>query len=482
MCQRLLTPIKAVSALAPKYGFVPCGVCPECRANKKASWAFRLRAEIETLSRKGWHVGFTTLTYRESDVPRIPRYFAKKHYNGNMPMCFNREHVNLLIKHLRNWMYRTYIQPLQDKVEDDEEKKRIATENRLRFLVASEFGSSTKRPHYHALIAFPPMIGYQPFYKQIQKFWNDNFGFVIPKDYDGGYDSKNIYHLPFEVDCVSKACVYAAKYVCKDLDYYAQINLDDFYRKYKDDKLSRYLPFHSQSKSLGLAFIKDLTNEQKYNYMMNGVSFVGDYQLRRLPVYLKNKLIFDNYYIIDSTGKRLCRRRGNEFFEKYKKQIFDAKCKMITDKVYKWLDKPFSIVHENKRISSTEMFNRIGESPENLSAYYLAYGGVPNGYAFALPSMVDFWFQRYKYRSGQYNEDGRSGVYVYDDLVSYDTVKGLAFVNDGQIVLDIVFQERMELFFYFCQLMDSYESRLLDTKLVDDEMMVNKLRDFYFNQ
>ena len=124
MCQRLLTPIKAVSALAPKYGFVPCGVCPECRANKKASWAFRLRAEIETLSRKGWHVGFTTLTYRESDVPRIPRYFAKKHYNGNMPMCFNREHVNLLIKHLRNWMYRTYIQPLQEKVEDDEEKKK----------------------------------------------------------------------------------------------------------------------------------------------------------------------------------------------------------------------------------------------------------------------------------------------------------------------------------------------------------------------
>lgn len=482
MCQRLLTPIKAVSSLAPKYGFVPCGVCPECRANKKAAWAFRLRAEIETLSRKGWRVGFTTLTYRDSSVPRIPSYFAKKYYTGKMPMCFNREHVNLLIKHLRNWMYRTYIHPLQEKASTDDEKKKIANDNRLRFLVASEFGSSTKRPHYHALIAFPQMIDYRSFYEQIQKFWIENYGFVIPKDYNGGYDSKGIFHLPFEVDCVSKACVYAAKYVCKDLDYYAQINLDDFYKKYKDDKLSRYLPFHSQSKSLGLAFISDLTDEQKYNYMMNGVSFVGDYQLKRLPVYLKNKLIFDNYYIIDSTGKRLCRRRGNEFFDRYKKQIFDAKCKMITDKIYKWLDNPFSLIYENRRIGSGDMFNRIGESPERLAAYYLAYGGVPNSYAFALPSMVEFWAQRYRCSCSEYYKDGKRGVYVDDRLVNYDTQKGLEFVNDGKITIDNVFQQRMEVFFYFSRLMDSYENRLLDVQAINDEMMVNKLRDFYFNQ
>lgn len=482
MCQRLLTPIKAVSALAPRYGFVPCGVCPECRANKKSSWAFRLRAEIETLSRKGWHVGFTTLTYSESSVPRIPRYFAKKHYCGNMPMCFNREHVNLLIKHLRNWMYRKYIQPLQDKADDDDEKKKIANDNRLRFLVASEFGSSTKRPHYHALIAFPPMITYYDFYEQIKNFWTENYGFVIPKDYQGGYDSKGIYHLPFEVDCVSKACVYAAKYVCKDLDYYAQINLDDFHKKYKDDKLSRYLPFHSQSKSLGLAFIADLTDEQKYDYMMNGVSFVGDYQLKRLPVYLKNKLIFDNYYIIDSTGKRLCRRRGNEFFNRYKKQIFDAKCKMITEKIYHWLDRPFSIRYENRCISSSTMFNLIGESPERLSAYYLAYGGVPNSYAFALPSMVEFWAQRYLVNCTKVYKDCHHVVNVDDKLVSYDTEKGLEFVNERQITIDNVFQSRMEVFFYFCQLMDSYDNRLLDTQAINDELMVNKLRDFYFNQ
>ena len=175
MCQRLLTPIKAVSALAPKYGFVPCGVCPECRANKKAAWAFRLRAEIETLSKKGWHVGFTTLTYRESTVPRIPCYFAKKCYSGNMPLCFNKEHINLLIKHIRNWMYRTYIQPLQDRVVGDDEKKRIATVNRLRFLAASEFGDTTKRPHYHLLVAFPSMIPCNEFYEQSHSFQSKTF-------------------------------------------------------------------------------------------------------------------------------------------------------------------------------------------------------------------------------------------------------------------------------------------------------------------
>ena len=281
MCEKGFFSIKSVSNFSSKYAFVPCGSCPSCRNVKRNSWVFRLRVEFEELVKKGWQVGFMTFTYNEEHVPRIPYKFVKKtcrdkYSRFKMPMCFNRAHVNGLIKYVRNWLYRDL---------------GVAHDDKLRFLVASEFGEETARPHYHGIFCFPPRVDALQFYKKLEEYWTQ-FGFIIPAEFFGGYDKKGRIHKPFVVDCVSKACKYTAKYVCKDLAFYDKVNREYFknYNGDDSDKLSDYLPFHSQSKSLGIAFLNSLTDAQKLDYFINGVSFLGDDKLRHMPIYFKNNL------------------------------------------------------------------------------------------------------------------------------------------------------------------------------------------------
>ena len=71
MCSHLMK-IKSVRSNAPKYAYVPCGKCEECRRSQKSQWAFRLRCELDALWRKRWHIGFFTLTYSDECLQNCP--------------------------------------------------------------------------------------------------------------------------------------------------------------------------------------------------------------------------------------------------------------------------------------------------------------------------------------------------------------------------------------------------------------------------
>lgn len=104
---------------------VPCGKCYNCRVNNINDWTFRLNVELK----QSYSSTFVTLTYDHKHL----RYSAAK----RSATLYKRD-VQLFFKRLRKSLNKTYgSQPLLQ---------------RIRYVVAGEYGSKNKRPHYHILL------------------------------------------------------------------------------------------------------------------------------------------------------------------------------------------------------------------------------------------------------------------------------------------------------------------------------------------
>lgn len=412
MCNRKPMLIKAVSVYAPKALYIPCGECFECRGVQRSAWTFRLRAELEPLVKKGWWLGFVTLTYRDECLPHMPRVLLKGLSKlDEMPMCFSKADCRVFIDSLRQWLKRKYQAVKKYRYIKNKGKivsKSLLYDDALRYMLCSEFGEHTARSHYHMLVALPARVPPEDVFNKIHELWT--FGFVFPKDFLGGLDVHGYEHKPFVVDSVGSACAYCAKYVCKDLAWLSKINLKDYKRNVVIEpnllcensepltvRLSDYTPFHMQSKSLGLSFIKDLDDETKLRYLKEGCSFIGVDNLLHLPVYLRNKLIFDNYYIVDSEGNRLCRRSANEFLEKYKDEIFNTKVEFVAKKVEEWQKLSFNRCVDSSLLSRISYYSALLSdcSFRELAEYFVAFGGVNPSWCYDI-APVDFWLARYQ--------------------------------------------------------------------------------------
>lgn len=99
---------------------VPCGKCVGCRLARAQSWAVRARHESMLYDRNC----FITLTYDDAHIPE----------HGSLRYA----DVQRFLKRLRK-RYSGYTMLPNGK-------------RPIRFLCAGEYGSSTLRPHYHALI------------------------------------------------------------------------------------------------------------------------------------------------------------------------------------------------------------------------------------------------------------------------------------------------------------------------------------------
>lgn len=465
MCTRLQIGIKSVSSLGSRFGSVPCGVCAECRAVKKNSWTFRLRVEFEALVKKGWQIGFCTLTYSDERIPRIPLYFCKDTSLKITPMCFSREHVNTFIKGLRNWCYRKYKMRLDSETGIDD---------RFRFMVCSEYGESTKRSHYHALFAIPPRCDARKFYEQIKKQWVHN-GHVFPRYFEGGVDCHNYEHKPFLVDTVSSACAYCAKYCTKDLSYFGTVDLANYYKKVVDwdgreDLLSRYLPFHAQSRSFGLAWLQGLNDEQKLDYLSYGVSFVGDDRLRQLPQYLRNKILFVNYYRINSDGKRVCRKQANDFMRANYEKIFEQKVRFIEDKFAKWGNyRPRNLPQglASGYRDFVGVYQRLKSCSTKHIRNYIAFGGVWPSHCVNI-SRSRFWLSRYL---------------CYDDGVNIYDVVFTCYDGNGCIVdcptIDADYLGVLNWFFSYGNQLENYFNKVSNLLRIQEERRVQRIREYY---
>lgn len=88
---------------------LPCGNCLGCRKNYAQSWALRCQLELHDHDA----AVFATLTYDED----------------HKPLTLNKKHVSDYIRRLRKTLPA-----------------------RLRFFASGEYGETTNRPHYHAII------------------------------------------------------------------------------------------------------------------------------------------------------------------------------------------------------------------------------------------------------------------------------------------------------------------------------------------
>ena len=68
-----------------------------------------------------------------------------------------------------------------------------------------------------------------------------------------------------------------------------------------------------------------MSDDDKLNLIKNGACFIGDDKTYQIPMYIKNKIIYNNYYVVDENGKRLVRRMASEFFEQNRDEFFKKK-------------------------------------------------------------------------------------------------------------------------------------------------------------
>lgn len=137
-----LHPVRFYNKYIGSYMSAPCGKCEACLSLKSLQWKQRL--DYECYLNK--YTYFFTLTYNNEALPRIPvfeefetysdmdsdSYKICETYDGYLPVVQKRD-VQLFVKRLRKALAEEY----------------AAT---FRYYIIAEYGSTTKRPHYHGLL------------------------------------------------------------------------------------------------------------------------------------------------------------------------------------------------------------------------------------------------------------------------------------------------------------------------------------------
>jgi len=363
--------IKSRSPSGLKYSFVPCGKCAECRASYKNAWFFRLAVELQECQKLNWHIGFFTLTYNDEHLP----YFTSE--SGESVKCFRRSDVRRLILRLRKQYHREF------------------DVTKMVYLIASEFGEHTQRPHYHGIICFPPCIAPSRMLSDIKRYWSDenmdSLGFIFPS-------LEQYAEQKFIVTSAYASAMYASKYCCKDISFNDVIScLSD--SDLKSDAWKDCKQFHIQSKSLGSRLLSDLSDDDKIKLLREGLQLVGSPRALSVPLYIKNKILYDPLYMTDSEGNRVVARVASSFLRSHAREVYDMKLKFYEGFFAKWKSSDYwsSLGLDASIISkavdaSCYLFNRFG-TMQRCAMYYLSYFGVD--IANRSGDCVQSWLNRY---------------------------------------------------------------------------------------
>lgn len=123
---------------------MPCGKCNFCLASKRSDWAFRLANELKTAPT----ASFLTFTYSDNELPLNAKGYAE--------VC--KADVQLFKKRIRK-RQESVIAGLRDHSESF---------GKIRYYTVAEYGTETKRPHYHSI-----MFGLHPLVlSQLPDIWS----------------------------------------------------------------------------------------------------------------------------------------------------------------------------------------------------------------------------------------------------------------------------------------------------------------------
>lgn len=231
MCYRpinIYNPVRTFNNDQSLRTSVPCGQCEDCQRIMKNEWFFRSYMEFLDYKKRGGYVYFVTLTYDNAHLPLLTLP------DGTQVPCFNKFHIRNFIKYIRVWLKRNHMMS-----------------NGIKYLICSEYGKNTKRPHYHGLLFFPFYISPLSFTRLVRIWWQH--GFVICSR--EGWEIKGLSGIS-----------YASKYVAKDFNYYGLSwakklsesgDLKQFVKENYD-----YMPHHWQSIGYGECFCSVIISQK----------------------------------------------------------------------------------------------------------------------------------------------------------------------------------------------------------------------------
>ncbi len=245
---------------APKYHpkdiMIPCGGCVECRLAKSREWADRMMLELDHSKT----AVFVTLTYRPDCVP-----VTMLDDNDEPILTLDKRDVQLFLKRLR---------------------KRFEPRE-IRYYLCGEYGDTTQRPHYHAII-----------YGLSLSDFPDAFT-VHRNDYN-----QYIYCSPMLADIWGKGfasianvswqtCAYVARYTMKKLTG----DMADIYALRQQQP-----PFALMSRKPGIAghYLKEHPDclDKSYLYVRDDYG-VSPRTKMRVPAYIFDKLLLTNPVLYD---------------------------------------------------------------------------------------------------------------------------------------------------------------------------------------
>lgn len=122
---------------------VPCGKCPECRKAKVNSWLFRLDKELE----RSTNPLFITLTYSDDNL--------------------------IWTNDGKQTLYKKDLQDFFKRLRHHHNKNQLNA-TKIKYYAVGEYGSKTKRPHYHIIMFNSPDA------HLIQSTWGNGHTMSLP--------------------------------------------------------------------------------------------------------------------------------------------------------------------------------------------------------------------------------------------------------------------------------------------------------------
>lgn len=310
--------IKVKSVVQYDGGFrdvvVACGKCAECQSTKTSAMLIRCKAELDD----SVVCYFDTLTYNEQNIPSIDGY-----------KCFSRDDVQKFMKRLRRRLARAGF-----------------TKDVFKFLIVSEYGGLTQRPHYHVLFFLKVFIPLKAWKKFVNDSWQKGFTDhaesprAIVKDVDAlNYCVKYVFK---DVYTRKREFAFRASYALKHYGVEHNELLRE-QRKEMDSFLRSHFHFFQTSRFFGCPYLEKADLES----LLTDKSFYFDKgNVRRfvqLPRYFYNKVFkevtkVDNHFCLTYNklglefGRQMLVKRIEETEHEYNKIISLLNIRDVTAK------------------------------------------------------------------------------------------------------------------------------------------------------
>lgn len=128
---------------------VPCGKCGECLSRKRSEWSFRIGKEIK----RSESAYFITLTYDNECIPVISKTGEVKPASEVLKQCnISPEKEEEFLSGCAFTLSKRDVQLFLKRL------RQFAPKVALRYYLVGEYGTETKRPHYHGIFFNLPVF------------------------------------------------------------------------------------------------------------------------------------------------------------------------------------------------------------------------------------------------------------------------------------------------------------------------------------